>query len=438
MLRLAILTVTTLLAVGSAHAQPILGWVEADTLYADRHDQFVHVPAPASPAVAGRGAAATFDIEYVNLPAEAEAAFQFAADIWSQHLESSVPIRVRAEWKSEGDGDVLGSTNPRVIANFERAPSRSVWFAVALANALAGRDLDPDEPHINMSLNSDFNGWYFGTDGQTPSGRFDFVTIVLHELGHGLGFVGSMLVENGEGLWGIGTQDFPVIFDRFAELGDGRSLLDEDRFPNPSDALGDALTSESVFFNGDAANRAQEGRRPQLHAPPSWQSGSSYSHLSEQTANRVESYPPGSLNALMTPTISSAESIHAPGPVVCGMFQDMGWALAPACASQVPGGSGTPTEPKSLEVDYRGLTNPISERLGGTATLLIRSTSSQHVDVNLIDVLGRRVAVLFQGTADGGEDLFVNVDVSGLAAGVYFVWIESPDFFESQPLTVIR
>ncbi|HEX6463614.1 MAG TPA: BACON domain-containing carbohydrate-binding protein, partial [Vicinamibacterales bacterium] len=58
---------------------------------------------------------------------------------------------------------------------------------------------------------------------------------------------------------------------------------------------------------------------PTLFAPAAFQNGSSYSHLDENT------YPPGDLNSLMTPAIGFAEVIHTPGPIVLGMFTDMGW-----------------------------------------------------------------------------------------------------------------
>ena len=38
-----------------------------------------------------------------------------------------------------------------------------------------------------------------GTDGNTPLGKIDFVTVVLHEIGHGLGFTGSMDVDTAPG-----------------------------------------------------------------------------------------------------------------------------------------------------------------------------------------------------------------------------------------------
>lgn len=438
--RLAYVFVLVLAAAG-AEAQPSLGWAAADTLHADFQDQFTYVATPEpSRGHAARGVGATFQVEYVGFPDEARAAFQFAVDIWSRHLESSVPIRVRATWEPADNANVLGATNPRVIANFERAPEREVWFAVALANALNGRDLDRDEPHIRTSFNSEFPSWYFGTDGRPPAGRFDLVTIVLHELAHGLGFVGSMLVDGSLGTWGIeesrNNRLLPIIFDRFAERGDGTELLNTSRFPNPSIALADVLQSEDLFFDGEAAVRAQGDARPQLHAPSDWESGSSYSHLSEPSS-RGGPYPPGSINSLMTPTVGSAEAIHAPGPIVCGMFQDMGWTLASACATQVPVDPEDPPAVAAIEIDDAQFVNPIGDGTG-RARLDLTSSVPQTVDVLLFDTLGRQVATLYRGSIREGQTRPVEVDGRGLAAGVYFIWIKSADFFETRAVTVLR
>lgn len=410
-----------------AEAQPALGWAQPDTLFAHYEDRFALVPPDPLPAEPRRGAA-TFEVEYVGFPDEARAAFQHAVDIWSRHLQSGVTIRVRARWEPAEDDDVLGSTSPRIIANFAQVPERNTWYALALANALAGADLDPDEPHIRTSFNSAFGRWYFGTDGRPPTGRFDLATIVLHELGHGLGFVGSMTVEDGLGTWGLGESRFPVAFDRFAERGDGTALLD---YARPSASLAEALQSEDVFFDGPAARRADGGARPRLHAPPTWQPGSSYSHLSEQRIGGAEPYPPGSPNALMTPTVGSAEAVHDPGPIVCGMFEDLGWRLGEGCTPQVP---PDPTRPLAIEAPYPNPWRPAA----GAAVLRLEARSAQRVEVYLFDALGRRVATLFEGTLAEGAREDVQVHGSRLAAGVYFLWVRSPEGVATRPIAVVR
>jgi hypothetical protein len=61
-----------------------------------------------------------------------------------------------------------------------------------------------------------------------------------------------------------------------------------------------------------------------LYSPSFWQTGSSFSHLDEDTA----AFAAGNADSLMTPELAPGEAQHSPGPVVLGMFQDMGWPSA--------------------------------------------------------------------------------------------------------------
>jgi hypothetical protein len=162
------------------------------------------------------------------------------------------------------------------------------------------------------------------------------VTVVLHELGHGLGFGGSMRVGSscgsGMGCWGLGT-GYPFTYDRFAENGSEQSLLNTSLFPNPSAALAAQLTGNNIYFDGPATRAANNNQRAKLYAPGTWQQGSSYSHLDEIYNNTQ--------NALMTYSVGAAESIHSPGPIMLGMFEDMGWTMGTATPSPTP--STTPT-----------------------------------------------------------------------------------------------
>src|SRR5574341_1296844 len=133
---------------------------------------------------------AVFQVAYHGFPSEPQTAFQFAVDIWASLITSPVPIAVDATWTPLPIG-VLGSAAPRnLIADFAGAPVPNTWYPVATANKLTGSDLDPTDYDIRARFSSTFTDWYFGTDGNTPSDKWDFVSVVLHELGHGLGFTG--------------------------------------------------------------------------------------------------------------------------------------------------------------------------------------------------------------------------------------------------------
>jgi hypothetical protein len=262
---------------------------------------------------------ATISVTYNGFTPQAQAAFQYAVDIWESLLVSNVEIKVDAYWKPFGPG-VLGSCGPDYFIRDFGAGVAGTWYPAALANKVAGSDLDPSGGDITANFSSTFN-WYLGTDGNTPSNQFDFATVVLHELGHGLGLIGLMSVDSGtgQGQWGYGT-GYPGIYDRFTENGSGQSLINTALFTNPSIALGSQLTSNNLFFDGPNAVAANNGIRPKLFAPSPWQSGSSYSHLDENT------YAPGTPNSLMTPYLDYAEAIHNPGPITMGILRDSGWS----------------------------------------------------------------------------------------------------------------
>lgn len=299
--------------------------------------------------VAGKSASmqasSEFRVSYENAcggetwPQDALAAFDFAMSIWETHLQSSVPVRIEATW-AELDENVLGNAGPTLIAQVP-APigQNDTWYAVAQASAMTGVDIigtnAAQEFDIRMNISCDFNNWYFGTDANTPSNRIDFVTVVLHEIGHGIGFIGSMRadpeVEIAE--WGFESNTgntFPIIYDRFAEDGEGVSVLNESVYPNQSRPLYDAVTGQNngIVFTGMDASMVNASLPVPLYAPIPWRSGSSYSHLDQVTFNNTE-------NALMRPRIDSESAIHTPGPVFCGMLSDMGWPLGPNCIDLV-------------------------------------------------------------------------------------------------------
>lgn len=270
----------------------------------------------ASPAAAI--VTAPFQITFTGFSEEAKRAFQAAVDVWSLLLTTSVPIRVNAVWTALDSG-VLGSAGPGDYRHdFTGAPQAGTWYPVSLANKIANSDLSPGVAHIEASFSSAFPNWYFGTDGNTPNDSYDLMSVILHEIGHGLGFIGSMDVENGVGSWGLGTA-FPIIYDRFAEDGANRRLLDTAQYPNNSTALAGVLQSNQVFFDATRTTQQNGGAPARLYAPIQWDGGSSYSHLNETI------FSPGNPNSLMTPQLGLGESIHNPGPLGLAMLADMGW-----------------------------------------------------------------------------------------------------------------
>ncbi len=247
-------------------------------------------------------------------PADARAAVNYAASVWETLLNPAVPIVIDAAWVNNLGSGVLGhSGSLNKFKDFSGAPMASTWYSVALANTLHGSDLDTTHADVYMGFSSIFS-WYTGTDGSTPGSKVDLVSVVLHEICHGLGFAGSMAVSGGSGSWGNGTA-YPKIYDHFSENGGGQLLISA--FANGSAALAGQLTSGNLYFNGALATAANGGVHPKLYAPATWNPGSSYSHLDE-TFN-------GTPNALMTYSLPNGESIHSPGTITMGLLNDVGW-----------------------------------------------------------------------------------------------------------------
>lgn len=266
----------------------------------------------------GTAKLSTINVAYNGFTPAAQSAFEYAVDLYESLIQSPVPINVNAYWKPLGPG-IIGSCGPSWIVRDFSAGQSNTWYPVALANRLAGRDLILNESDIELNLSSSF-GWYLGTDANPGSNQIDLVSLVLHEMLHGLGTIGSMNVNNGIGNWGFGT-GLPTIYDRFVENGAQQNLVNIETFANSSAALGNQLTSNNLFFDGSNAVAGSNGARPKLFAPGSWQGGSSVSHLDENT------YPRGSSNSLNTPYFSSGEAIHSLGAITTGLLRDLGWSV---------------------------------------------------------------------------------------------------------------
>jgi PA domain/FlgD Ig-like domain len=146
--------------------------------------------------------------------------FNQAAAIWGSILSSNVTIQVVAQFDPQfctSTNAVLGSAGPQTVhSDFPGAEFAGTWYAQALANKLAGSDLDPSAD-IEATFNSDVDNstclgsvdWYYGLDGN-EGGNVELLPVVLHEIGHGLGFL--TLADAGSGQLLANTPD---VFSHF-------------------------------------------------------------------------------------------------------------------------------------------------------------------------------------------------------------------------------
>jgi hypothetical protein len=274
--------------------------------------QIANDPTPKSYAVDKSLVKSTFKVDFTTTPASYHAAINAAVDVWSQNFVSDVPVKVKVTWGRQSSSAILAAASPgKLHNNFKNIPDSELWYASALADAIAGEDIEPAIEEVSIRINSS-NGpmLYLGTDGNCPSNKYDLVSMILHEMGHGLGFLSNADYDE---LYGYGSIQQPTPFDAYAQLPDGRRLMDLD---SPSLELGKALT-EPLVWSGANGIRANNGVKPLLYTPSPYEGGSSVSHLDENTfANSAR-------DAVMSPNLKMGEVFHLPGPLLIAMFEDL-------------------------------------------------------------------------------------------------------------------
>ena len=249
-------------------------------------------------------------VKYNNFPEWTKVQVQAAVDVWAENFESKVPIYIEATWGRSSSYSILGSARPgSYFANFSGAPDPSLWYPSALANALAGKDLDGDNPEMVITVNS-LASWYRGGGTGPSKTEYDLQSVILHEMAHGLGFLST---DSYDTFFGYGSIDQPTPFDAYVQTGDGRRLSD---LPSPSLELGEALTSKLVW-SGAQGIAANDGVKPLLYSPKKYEDGSSVSHLDEATFDRAGK------NSVMSPNLEAGEVFHDPGPLLLAMMQDL-------------------------------------------------------------------------------------------------------------------
>ena len=264
-------------------------------------------------------------------PANVKAVFEQAAATWANFLKSDIPIRIYVKWRPLATG-VLGSAGAySSVRNFVGANRLNTWYPIALAEKMAHANLNGGESDILATFNSDYPDWFIGTNGVPTNKQIDLYSVALHEMGHGLGFIGQIqadITSNSTSLSKAGY-GYPGIFDQFIFDSKNKRLVDTVAYKNNSNQIFKQIISDSLYFSSSSVLRNNDRSPARLYAPKPTQrlptnplgymEGSSIYHVDQNT------YPPGNINALMTPQIAQGEITAQLGPIVEGIFNDIGW-----------------------------------------------------------------------------------------------------------------
>jgi hypothetical protein len=204
-------------------------------------------------------------------------AFQQAAAIWGGILPSAVQIRVNATFDPltcTSTSAVLGSCGATSIwRDFSGAEFATTWYPKALANKLYGSDLDPTGADMTARFNSSLGStgcldgtfWYYGLDHNHGT-NVDLLVVLLHEMGHGLGFA-----TYANGTTGALYGGYPDVFAKF--IYDQTTGLHWDEESNAQRAAS-AIVPYKLLWDGPATrfmapHTLQYGRAVlRVNAPP--------------------------------------------------------------------------------------------------------------------------------------------------------------------------
>jgi hypothetical protein len=233
--------------------------------------------------------------------------FNQAAQLWGALISSPATIVVQAKFDPQtctASSGTLGSAGPSSFwANFPGAVLPNVFYPTALASAQHGSAIDAAHPgDISATFNSAIGGdpnclaseyFYLGYDHQLfghndgKAYAADLLGVVLHELGHGLGFL-TLVNQSGQGLaFSGGSTRFLGAYDQFI-YDEGTGMFWKDMTPaqRATSANGGGSGNTLLAWNSTRVNaqasREVRGLTPlghvRLSAPASFDASSSVSH----------------------------------------------------------------------------------------------------------------------------------------------------------------
>ena len=328
--------------------------------------------------------------------------FEFAAKIWESLINSNVVIQVEAKFDPltcTSTSAVLGSAGTKgVQRNFTNAPISNTWYSIAQANSLANNDLS-SLADISATFNGDIDNnsnclgsynWYYGLDGTKPAQTIELLSVVMHEIGHGLGFQTFVNINTGAKFGTPGRDDAYMLNLEDHSLGESwNTMSNSERLASIIDApdlhwTGPAVTSKVNDFSA-GINQGHV----RMYAPSPVEGGSSVSHFSNAL----------SPNELMEPVDTGPKQGVG---LAKELFQDIGWNTF---------SNFKPVISSISDITYSTTNNQLSFIVRDTDTALSTlSVSATSSDAAVID----NTQLQISGTGNV-RTLFLTPNSSGIA-----------------------
>jgi hypothetical protein len=342
-------------------------------------------------------------VTYVNFPEEAKVAFAYAVSIWEKSIYSPVPINVYANWENLSE-NILGHGKPSLFyRNFKGTPQANIYYPVALVEKITGKEYNKSgDADITCSFNNS-KPWYFGTNGKTPENQYDFVTAVMHEIGHGLGISGFFITENGVAKYS-NSSNSPSVYDYYVFNSNEQRVADQTLFPSPSTELTKQLTSNSLIFS--YSTETDQVKSASIYAPTTWADGISIYHL-KKTNNTV-----GAPNELMNAHAYKGEAIHNPGSKTLNVLSEIGWSVNLSVNEEVVNTGINPDTFANENVNI--YPNPFSDNLTFDCENIDNLSS---VDIIITDLMGK--TVYRETMNDIKYNPKLKIDLSAIKSGIY-------------------
>ncbi len=226
----------------------------------------------------------------------------------SSYFVVSQPVTITYDVTGEYSvsGSTLASAGSDLISD-----AAGFWPTVVQNKIQTGVDSNGSAADGTITWNF---GYSWGLGDSVSSSQYDFESTAMHELLHTFGFI-SVIDSAGNN-----TGNTYSTFDSFIVDSSGNSVFTGTTFKKTSDNADLTGGKGSLFFGGANAKAAYGGVGVPVYTPRTWSSGSSMSHLDDNTFT-------GSLTQLMNAVSDTGIGVRILSNYEIAIMKDLGYTM---------------------------------------------------------------------------------------------------------------